>query len=170
MRTMKKKIAVVLMIMVAAVVSLTAISYAAEWQGPAAALAELTGKTEEEIQEARTSGNGYGVQAAEADVLDEFISARQQIQTERLAEAVDQGVLTQEEADARVAQIEERRAACEGDSEACQQAMGENGLRLKLNQDGSGSQNGQGTGKGAGQMGQGMRRGGGNGTGVCLAE
>ena len=52
---MNKKIAVALTIMTAAVISLTAGSYASEWRGPADTLAAITGKTVED-------GEGTGLQ------------------------------------------------------------------------------------------------------------
>lgn len=160
---MNKKIAVALTIMTAAVVSLTAVSYASEWRGPADTLAAITGKTIEAVEEAKDAGLGYGAQAAEVDLLDEFKAARTDAMKARLEQAVEDERITQAEADARLQERTERMSECEGVPGECQPANGSRGLKLGDGagngaQDGSGSQqrggmNGGGLGQGRGRAG-----------------
>ena len=161
---MNKKIAVALTIMTAAVVSLTAVSYASEWRGPADTLAAIAGKTVEAVEEEKDSGVGYGAQAAELDLLDEFKAARTEAMTARLEQAVEDERITQAEADARLQEISERMSECEGVPGECEPANGSRGLKLgdgegtRL-QDGSGGQqrggmNGGGLGQGRGRAGK----------------
>ncbi len=161
---MNKKIAVALTIMTAAVISLTAVSYASEWRGPADTLAAITGKTVEAVEEAKDAGTGYGAQAAEMDLLEEFKAARTEAMKARLDQAVADERITQAEADAKLQERAERMSECEGVPGECDPANGSRGLRLGDGegnglQDGSGGQlrggmNGGGLGQGRGRAGK----------------
>lgn len=87
---------------------------AAAYKTPAEAVSGLTGKTLDEVTTERKSGKSYGSIASEAGKLSEFQQAVADIHEDRLNEAVADGTLTQEQADAQLAAIRERQAACDG--------------------------------------------------------
>ncbi|MBE5984671.1 MAG: hypothetical protein E7248_15410 [Paenibacillaceae bacterium] len=87
---------------------------AAAYKTPAEAVSGLTGKTLDEVTAERKSGKSYGSIASEAGKLNEFQQAVADIHEDRLNEAVADGTLTQEQADAQLAAIRERQAACDG--------------------------------------------------------
>ena len=87
---------------------------AAAYKTPAEAVSGLTGKTLDEVTAERKSGKSYGSIASEAGKLSEFQQAVADIHEDRLNEAVADGTLTQEQADAQLAAIRERQAACDG--------------------------------------------------------
>ena len=99
----------------AAVLSLTTAALAAPaYATPAEAAAGVTGKKLEEVLEERWSGKSYGTIAAEAGALEAFQAAVREIQEEALASRVAEGLLVQEEADARLDALQQRQAACGG--------------------------------------------------------
>ena len=87
---------------------------AAAYKTPAEAVSGLTGKTLDEVTAERKSGKSYGSIASEAGKLNEFQQAVYDIHEDRLSEAVADGTLTREQADAQLAAIRERQAACDG--------------------------------------------------------
>ena len=119
------------------------------------------------IQADRLNGTAYGVQAEEAGVLEAFQAGKLEIMKDRLDQAVEDGRITQEDADARVLQIEENQAACDGTGQGFRRngtcAVGGPGW----NSD-NGSVNGQGFGQGQGfGRNQGQNAGSGFGRGRC---
>lgn len=115
-------------------------------------LASLTGKSVEDIQAERQAGTSFAEIAEESgvapeDVVDEALAVR----AEALAAAVAAGTITQEQADAALAQMETR--------------LTERVASTTAGCNGAGA--GQGMGQGMGQ-GRGMGRNG-SGTGVCQA-
>ena len=87
---------------------------AAAYKTPAEAVSGITGKTIDEVTAERKSGKTYGSMAADAGKLSEFQQAVADIHEDRLNEEVADGTLTQEQADAQLAAIRERQAACDG--------------------------------------------------------
>ncbi|NNJ29976.1 hypothetical protein [Lacrimispora defluvii] len=87
---------------------------AAAYKTPAEAVSGFTGKTLDEVTAERKSGKSYGSIASEAGKLREFQQAVSDIHEDRLNEAVADGTLTREQADAQLAAIRERQAACDG--------------------------------------------------------
>lgn len=85
---------------------------------PAESLAEVTNKTVEEVTQAKAdSGFSYGKLAADENKLEEFKLERSQARKEMLQERVNDGKLTQEEADERLAKMEARHENCDGTGE-----------------------------------------------------
>lgn len=87
---------------------------AAAYKTPAEAVSGITGKTLDEVTAERKSGKTYGSMAAEAGKLNEFQQAVVDIHEDRLNEEVADGTMTREQADAQLAAIRERQAACNG--------------------------------------------------------
>ncbi|MDF2887718.1 MAG: hypothetical protein K0R23_2103 [Lacrimispora sp.] len=87
---------------------------AAAYKTPAEAVSGITGKTLDEVTTERKAGKSYGSIASEAGKLGEFQQAVADIHEDRLNEAVADGTLTREQADAQLAAIRERQAACDG--------------------------------------------------------
>lgn len=110
----KKKImtgcALALALSAATMTSFAAVAY----KTPAEAVSGLTGKTLDEVTTERKSGKSYGSIASEAGKLSEFQQAVADIHEDKLSEAVADGTLTQEQADAQLAAIRERQVACDG--------------------------------------------------------
>jgi hypothetical protein len=142
-----KKTIVSAMIIAIIVVAVAAVAFAAtERQTPAQILAGLTGKSVEEVTAARTAGTAYGAQAATAGQLEAYQAARLEQFKLQLDEAVAQGQLTQDVADARYAAMAERLENCDGTGSGLGRGYGArsgNGLR-----DGSGCMGGFGAGLG----------------------
>jgi hypothetical protein len=91
-------------------------AYAAtDYDSPAEAAAELTGRTVESVVAERLdTGKTFGTIAAEAGKLVEFKSEMLEQKKEVFGERVTSGSMTQEQADAAVALIEARQAVCDG--------------------------------------------------------
>ncbi|WP_349670174.1 hypothetical protein [Lacrimispora sp.] len=100
---------------------------AAAYKTPAEAVSGLTGKTLDEVTTERKSGKSYGSIASEAGKLSEFQQAVADIHEDKLSEAVADGTLTQEQADAQLAAIRERQAACDGNGGGNSAATGYGG-------------------------------------------
>lgn len=104
--------------LLAAVTMLTTSSItamAAVDQTPAHIVAELTGKSVEDVIDERFStGKTYGALAAEAGKLDEFKEESLKLKEEILQQNVTDGILSQEEADEILAAIKDRQAICDG--------------------------------------------------------
>ncbi|MDW7659282.1 MAG: hypothetical protein SCM11_19115 [Bacillota bacterium] len=132
----KRKVFLMTAVIAVLVLGLASVSFAAtDWKSPAELLAGLTGKSVEEVQQARSEGTPYGAQAADADKLDAFREQRLEMVKDRLDQAVEDGQLTREEADDKLAAIEERSATCDGTGEN----QGEGGLQLGRMGNGSGA-------------------------------
>lgn len=108
------------LIMVGAVVSMlgavSATAYAASsYSTPAEALAGVTGKTVEEVTEERVAtGKTYGTMANDAGKLGEYQSEMLQIKKDTLQKRVENGLMTQERADAIISTMEENQSTCDG--------------------------------------------------------
>ena len=88
---------------------------ASPYDTPAEAVAGITGRTEDSVREERVeTGKTYGAIAFEAGKQEEFQAAMNEIREEALATKVEEGQLTQDEADAVLARIQERQAECDG--------------------------------------------------------
>ncbi|NCC75460.1 MAG: hypothetical protein EOM08_03385 [Clostridia bacterium] len=112
-----KKMLVVLTIVTTILVAFASVSFAASIYGsPAEIIAGLTNKPVEEVYADREAGKSYGEQAADAGALEAFQDERLALMQDRLAQLVEDGRLTQDEADARLAQIEAAIEACDGEN------------------------------------------------------
>lgn len=152
-----KKLFLLISIVTVLLVGVASVSYAATvYSSPAELVAALTGKSVDQAVADRQAGDSYGAQALEADKLEEFQDARDEIFKARLDQAVTDGQLTQAEADERLAAMELRQETCDGTGTG--------------NGQGSGLGMGRGNGAGAG-MGGGMGRGNGAGAGLgnCIS-
>jgi len=110
-----KKMLVVLTIVTTILVAFASVSFAASIYGsPAEIIAGLTNQSVEDVYDAREAGETFGEQAADAGVLEAYQDERLLLMQDRLAALVADGRLTQEEADARLAQIEAAMEACDG--------------------------------------------------------
>ncbi len=144
---MKKTIAIIALAVVLLVGTTTVALAADGWKTPAETVAGITGKTVDQVQDARQDGVTYGAQAAAAGKLDQFKDERLAQYKQRLDELVKAGKLTQAEADKLYDAMKARMAACTGN--------------------GTGAGNGLGCGMGRGQGG-GFGRGMGNGAGCGM--
>ena len=151
MKNMKKTIAIIALAVVLLVGTATVALAADGWKTPAETVAGITGKTVDQVQDARQDGVTYGAQAAAAGKLDQFKDERLAQYKLRLDEAVKAGRLTQAEADKLYDAMKTRMAACTG-----------NGTGV-----GNGAGCGMGGGMGRGQGG-GLGRGMGNGAGCGM--
>lgn len=160
----KKAIGLVAAIAILAGGSMTALG-ASQYKSPAEAVAALTGRDVQSVQQERIeTGKTYGNIAKDAGKLEDFKQERLTQRTDRLSENVASGKMTQEEADTAIQNMKARMANCDGSGQ------GGNGAGR---QDGSG-QGGNGAGRqdgsGQGGNGAGLQDGsgqGGNGAGVC---
>lgn len=138
---------------------------AANYQTAAEIIADLTGGSVDTVRtEKNATGKTYGQMALESGVLEQFKADMLELKKERLEQKVDDGVLSQEEANTIVETIEERQVNCDGTG-----INKEDGLGLGLGNgqgtgNGQGVGNGQGTGNGQG-AGNGQATGHGQGTG-----
>jgi hypothetical protein len=113
MKKFKKFIFIGAVVLIIAATSVTAL--AAAYGTPAEIVAGLTGQTADSVLAAKTeSGSTYGAIANEAGVLAEFKTQMLELKKEALAERVAAGRMTQEQADAILAQMEANMANCDG--------------------------------------------------------
>lgn len=154
----KNKLILVLSVVTILVIGLSTAAFAAvDYKTPAEIVAELTGKTAEEVTADRQAGISYGAQAKEADKLDEFQSDRIALREQILDQAVLDERFTQEEADKLLDDMKLRMEDCDGTGTGAGQEQ-RNGTGMGLC-DGTGMGQNKGTGMG-------MGRGAGNGTGL----
>jgi len=170
MKNVKKLVAVGAMITLVGATSLTAFA-ASDFATPAEVLANLTGKTVEAVvAEKAETEKTYGTLASEAGKLDEFKAEVAVVKSDRLAERVAAGTMTQERANEITAAMLENQENCDGTG------TGNDGVRLGAgfgqgsgnmqgngNGDGTGQGNGAGAGAGQGNMNRGF-----GGAGNCL--
>lgn len=155
MKIIKKLVVTGVAILTVATMSVTAFA-ASQYKTSAEVVAGLTGRdVQAVIDEKIVTGKTYGTIANEAGVLDEFQKEMAEIQKDTLAARVANGTMTQEQADAILQTIEEKRATCDGTG------TGNNIGRST----GAGFGMGGGQGRGAGQ-GRGLGQGGGQGQGL----
>lgn len=88
--------------------------YAATFKAPAEITSQVTGKSVEAVNEERASGKTYGTIANEAGKLDEFQSQMLEQRKAILDQQVNDGRLTQAQADAIYNNIKNNQAACNG--------------------------------------------------------
>ncbi|MCR4436049.1 MAG: DUF2680 domain-containing protein [Clostridiales bacterium] len=130
--------------------------YAATAKTPAEIVSELTGKAVEDIYKERAAGKTYGTIANDAGKLEEFKAQMLEQKKAVLDQRVQEGKLTQEQADAIYNSIKNNQAACDGTGSA--------GIGKKCGA-GFGSGNGMGRGQGI-NRGAGIYNGGGFGGGM----
>ncbi|MFH5835407.1 hypothetical protein ACHAL6_04920 [Proteiniclasticum sp. C24MP] len=112
------------------VTSLTVFA-AAKYDSPQEALAGITGKTIEELEDERyDEGKTYGEIAAEAGKLDEFKDELFEQKKEIIEERVAEGNLSREYADEILERIEDNQATCFGTGERGSGMMGGFGFRF----------------------------------------
>lgn len=88
---------------------------AANYQTPADAAADVTGRdVEDVVQERFETGKTFGAIAAEAGKLEEFKKKVLDAKEKLLKEQVEDGAITQEQADDILEAVKERQAACDG--------------------------------------------------------
>ncbi len=102
----------------------TGVTAFAAYSTPAEAVAEITGKSVEAVLAERTTGKTYGTIALEAGKLAEYQEAMLQFKQEILKERVAAGTLTQEQADAIIAAIEQNQLSCDGTGTGMGAGMG----------------------------------------------
>lgn len=90
---------------------------------PVDILTSVIGKSAEEIAASLQEGKSYGAIAAEEGKLTEFHAAMLTAQKDALAAAVANKTITQEEADAQLANLEARMTLCDGTGN-CQNGTG----------------------------------------------
>lgn len=123
------------------------VAYAADIKTPADIAAALTGKSVADVTGERAEGKTYGTIAKEAGKLEEFKSQMLEQKKAVLDQRVNDGTLTQQQADEIYNRIKTNQAACDGSGSA-----------------GIGKSYGAGFGQGRG-MGLRMGRGAGTGSG-----
>lgn len=143
---MKKLLTITLIGVLA--LSMGAIAFADGFDNPAEVYSNLTEKTLDEAYELRSDGKTYGELAKEAGKLDEFRKANLENKISIINERVDEGLLTQKEADEIIETMKDMDCT----------TLGENRFNQKYNL-GFGQGNGQGFKRGNGQ---GFKRGRGN--------
>ncbi|MEG0616360.1 MAG: hypothetical protein RR508_02215 [Oscillospiraceae bacterium] len=114
---MKKLLTALVAVGIAAMISVTAFAAVAKtkYDTPALIVAELTDRTEKSVIEEHTElGKTYGTIANEAGKLTEFKAEILKLKKSSLTDQVEKGNLTQEEADAIIAEIEVNQALCDG--------------------------------------------------------
>lgn len=99
---------------VTASASMLPVLAAPAYETPAEAAAGVTGKTLEDVLAERQDGKSYGMIASEAGVLEEFQNAVLEIHQETLASKVEDGTITQEQADTWLSAFQQRQAVCGG--------------------------------------------------------
>lgn len=115
MKLKKKLIAVVATLGIFAVAGT---AYAAEFKTPADIVSGLTGKTVEEVTAEKSTGKTYGTIANEAGELEQFKQEMLEQKKVILDQRVEDGTLTQEQADSLYANIEANQATCDGTGSA----------------------------------------------------
>lgn len=89
---------------------------ASAYNNPVEALSGITGKTVESVlTEQYETGKSLGVMANEAGKLDEFQKELLEIRKDVLAQRVEAGNLTQQQADQMITSMEGNQAYCYGD-------------------------------------------------------
>lgn len=120
----KTKRVLLITAMILAISALSLFAFAAsKYTNPAEALAALTGQTVEQVlQQSKDSGKTLGTLANEAGVLEAFKTEVTEIHKARIQERVESGRITQEQADAILARMQERLLNCTGNETLGQRA------------------------------------------------
>lgn len=114
---MKKLLTTLIAVGIAAMISVTAFAAVpkTKYDTPALIVAGLTDRTEKSVIEEHIElGKTYGAIANEAGKLTEFKAEILKLKKSNLAEQVEKGNLTQEEADTIISAIEANQALCDG--------------------------------------------------------
>jgi len=132
-------------------------------------VSSLTGKTTDELIQERAAGKTYGTIAKEADKLEEFQTQMIEQKKAVLDQRVEDGTLTQKQADEIYQAIKNNQASCDGSGSGSSAIGKEYGVGFGQ---GSGMGNGNGIGKGNGNgsrngLGKGKMAGRGNGLRNC---
>ncbi len=109
-----KKTVIIITIAAVMLIGATVAFALGAFKTPAEIVSDLTGKSIDDVTEARANGITYGAQAAAAGKLDEFKAERLAQYKQALDEAVKEGRITQEEADRLYTAMEQRMEACDG--------------------------------------------------------
>ncbi len=145
---MKKIVTISMLVLLLLATSATAFA-ATSYNSPSDILSDLTNQPVENlIQEKTSAQTTYGAMASAAGVLEQFQEKMLALKEQRLAQRVANQTMTQEQADAVLAQIKERQATCDGTCDEPQRLMQQQNPNR-----------GQGNGL---QQGNGMRYGGAN--------
>jgi len=112
-----KKLFVVIAVVVVMSIGATVALAATPAKAPAEIVSDLTGKTVDQVTEAREDGKTYGAQAAEADKLQEFKNERLAQYEIALDEAVQENRITQAEADELYETMGSRMDSCTGNGD-----------------------------------------------------
>lgn len=96
--------------------SIATTALASGYSNPAEIVAGLTGRSVESVVDERyETGKSFGAIANEAGKLDEFKQEMLDLRKEELAQKVQDGRMSQEQADRIIANIQERQAYCDGE-------------------------------------------------------
>lgn len=164
MKYLKVKVILLTAVSVFSLGSMLTVSAAGRHR-PASIVATLTGRAVANvIQERLETGKTFGTIAAEAGKLDEFKEEMLNAKEEILSENVENGVLSQEEADEILEAVQERQAVCDGTGYG--DGLGSGYGPGSGYCDGSGLGSGYGNGDGSG-LGSGYGNGNGSGSGYC---
>lgn len=114
MKKFKRAIMIGTILLGVGATSTTALA-ASNYNSPVEALAGITGKTVESVLTERAeTGKSFGAIAVEAGKLDEYQNEVLEIKKENLAQRVESGLLTQQEADRIITSLEQNQALCDG--------------------------------------------------------
>jgi hypothetical protein len=141
---MKLKKKLIALVATLGILGVAGTAYAAELKTPADIVASLTGKTVEEVSAERATGKTYGTIANEAGELDQYKQETLQQKKAILDQRVQEGTLTQQQADTIYSGIQENQITCDGTGTA--QIGKKNGAGF-----GMGAMQGQGRGQGFGR-------------------
>lgn len=150
MKNLKNMITASLVVAAISVTSVTVFA-ASTYGSPAEAAAALTGKSVEEVLQIRQEEKKtLGIQVDEVGKLDEFQKELLEQKKEVLKERVADGRLSQEQADAILANIETNQATCDGTGTGIGMMNGLGFGQGKMNGNGNRNRSGSGYGTGLG--------------------
>lgn len=148
---MKKIVSIVLT--GAVILSLGGIAFAGSFDSPAEILANLTGKTVEKLYEEKGDKTFGQLAAEDEEIFEQFRDQMLESKKAIIEQRVEEKLLTQEEADKILAQMEENCTLNPGEGKRLGQ---EYNLRFQFGKNGQGQGMGMGRGQGRGQ-GKGFR-------------
>lgn len=111
---MKKKLTTITVIAVVLLIGATSVFAYADYLSPAQIYAKLKGISDEEAYELRGTGVTYGQLAEEEGIGEEFREEMLQNKKELIQQRVEEGILTQEQADALIERMELNITNCNG--------------------------------------------------------
>lgn len=152
------------MVAVLGVLGAGGVVFASEILRPADIAANLTGKSVTEVNQERAAGKTYGTMANEAGKLDEFKTQMIEQKKVILDQRVEEGRMTEEQADEIYNRIKDNQALCDGTGSGKAQIGKGCGVGFGNGNGGNGNGKGLGQGRENGvDKGQGMGRGQGQG-------